>query len=947
VRRLRSGWNPAARAATPYNTLSRFPPKRHSGVCCLAVDEAHCVSEWGHDFRKEFRELGSLRAALPGVPFVALTATATGRVRQDIAASLRLRAPHAALASFDRPNIVYAARQGTATADVAALVRAELAASASGSGSVIVYCLTRDGVESTASALSAAGVPGVRHYHGALAVGARDAAHGAFADDSCRVIVATVAFGMGIDKKDVRHVIHCGAPKSLEAYYQESGRAGRDGLPAKATLLWSAQDFTRADFYTRDVASAQQREAVVQAMGAMRSYAAAPGCRRAALLAHFGEPPCADDAPARDAATCCDNCSRGGAQRDMAEDARLLLGAVEQTRGTFGAGVPIAVLRGGRGQDVTKPGREFHIKAAVYGKGRARSERWWRALFDLLLASGLLAPRALAGAGGGGGGGRGGGAGTVYELSPAGRACLQAQGAVMLPVSQELLAEESGGGGGGGGRGGAGGAPAGDGGNPALAAALRAWRSARAAAEGKPAYVYLTDAMLAALCAAAPQSLAALRAVPGFGPARADQFGAALLDIVAQHPAPEGGAGADADGAGAAAAAAGGASAAGGTGRLSDAERALHDELLAWRGAAATRLRARPEHLLGGPALLRLAAERPAAAEGTHGLRSVEGVNDFVLRTVGAELLRAIADGAQRHGLALDAGAAAAARRAAEAHARLAAANAAAAAMHGGGGGGGGVPVAPGAVTGALGRLGCAARAAAGVGPLGPAATASLEAWRAGETPERIAAGRRDSTGAPKPILPGSVLSHLLDAARTGAALDWGRLAADAGLGTPGMFSPRQLAAAVATATAAAGGAELKLRDVRAALPEAQADALDAARKGAVWDAIRFAIAARDCGVDLAAAEEEAAPEAEAGAEADAEAELSGKRPREEPAADAGAAPGGGVRAAALALLAARGGATRAELAAAVGEAGLDAALADAALEGEIYYDRGGRYLPL
>jgi hypothetical protein len=162
------------------------------------------------------------------------------------------------------------------------------------------------------------------------------------------------------------------------------------------------------------------------------------------------------------------------------------------------------------------------------------------------------------------------------------------------------------------------------------------------------------------------------------------------------------------------------------------------------------------------------------------------------------------------------------------------------------------------------------------------------------------------------------------------------------------MFSPRQLAEAVAAATAAAGGAELKLRDVRAALPAAQADALDAARKGAVWDAIRFAIAARDCGVDLAAAEEESGAEPEAGAEADAgaEAEPSGKRPREEPAADAGAAPGGSVRAAAVALLAARGGATRAELAAALGDTGLDAALADAAMEGEIY-ERGGRYLPL
>jgi len=394
--------------------------RRRRGVCSLVVDEAHLVSEWGHSFREAFRLLGALRERLPGVPLAAFTATAPRWVRNDIAHWLRLRSPLLSVAPLDRPNITYAAR--ALTDGLPGLVR-EVRARLRSGGALIVFVPTVEGAEEAARALVAAGAPSVLLYHGQLDDEARAAAQAAFSGGRAPVtMVATSAFSMGVDRADVRSVLFYGAPRSLESFAQGSGRAGRDGLPAAATLLHCGADWTRLAWYSRECADDRQRLAAARDFMAVRAFCSSFCCLRSLLLAHLGE------AAAARTATCgaCSVCLQRGAEpRDAAAPARLLLRAVRETGDRFGAGLPVDVLRGSRSERVTRAGREFHARCPVFGLGAGRPAAFWKELLHLLLAEGLLvATPQLA---------DDGLVFITYALAPAGAALLR-DGGAQLPL---------------------------------------------------------------------------------------------------------------------------------------------------------------------------------------------------------------------------------------------------------------------------------------------------------------------------------------------------------------------------------------------------------------------------------------------------------------------------------------------------------------------------------
>ena len=350
--------------------------ERTVGLSLIAVDEAHCVSEWGHDFRPEYRQLGQLRIRYPQVPMMALTATATERVRQDILEQLQLSDPHIHIASFNRPNLYYEVRQKNKTSfgELVQLLREKP------DEPVIIYCQSRKSVDELSESLRNQGIRALP-YHAGMTNEQRTENQSRFIRDDVSVLVATIAFGMGIGKPDVRAVIHYDLPRNLEGFYQESGRAGRDGLPAQCIIFFNHGDRTKIEYMIGQKTDEQEQRIARQQLQQMVAYSESSICRRRVLLGYFGETLRGDNCGN------CDNCQSESTTEDRTSDARKFLYTVAKTGQRFGFRHIVDVLRGANNQKI----RDYrHDQLPIYGIGKDQSADEWQRIGRSLIHQGLL-----------------------------------------------------------------------------------------------------------------------------------------------------------------------------------------------------------------------------------------------------------------------------------------------------------------------------------------------------------------------------------------------------------------------------------------------------------------------------------------------------------------------------------------------------------------------------
>lgn len=466
-------------------------------VNLLAIDEAHCISEWGHDFRPEYRRLVELRERFPSLPIMALTATATERVRDDIRTLLRLRNPACYVGSFNRPNLTYRVQ---AKVNPFEQVLAFLQSQPQDSG--IVYCQSRKTTEGLAKRLQAHGIM-AQPYHAGLTAEERTRHQELFLRDEVQVICATIAFGMGINKPNVRFILHHDLPKNLESYYQETGRAGRDGLPSTCVLLFSAGDMVKQQRFIEEKPDIQEQQIARTQLQQMVQYAECPTCRRAQLLQYFGEK--------FESKNCrgCDNCLAPRDTFDGTEATHTLLSCLAQIRQKSGFGVGLnhllAVLTGANTEKIR---RWDHAQLAMYGKGKGRSRDEWAAISRELLRLGYLHQRAEPF--------------MVLEITDQGRRFLQEPQTIMLtrPMStperkvqltSDLAHDE------------------------VLFTRLRQLRKTLADARDIPAYVVFSDMALRQMAREYPTNEQEFLRINGVGNRKLQEFGTVFLAAIADH----------------------------------------------------------------------------------------------------------------------------------------------------------------------------------------------------------------------------------------------------------------------------------------------------------------------------------------------------------------------------------------------------------------------------
>ena len=475
----------------------------------IAVDEAHCISEWGHEFRPDYRNLRQLRADFPRVPVIALTATATARVKDDIVEQLGLQRGRIFLSSFDRANLTYSVetKEGFWSKLLSLL-------NDHNGESTIIYCFSRRETEELAEDLNDRGLL-ARPYHAGLDPEVRRRTQEDFIRDRVPIIVATIAFGMGIDKPDIRLVVHHSLPKSLEGYYQETGRAGRDGLPSECVLFYSRADRAKQDYFINQLEDPQEQRNARQKLSQMVEFAEVPTCRRKSLLAYFGEE------TMRDSCGGCDVCLAEGDELDATEITQKTLSAVIRTGERFGALHVARVLRGSREKRLLELG---HDKLSVYGIARDYTEDQIREVIGHLQARGLLV--------------RNEGEFATLSVSQRGKEFLTRREGLSLPRLKTGADE---------GRPGASTRGIGerraatvtaDDYDQELFEELRALRRDLADQQGVPPFVVFGDVSLRYMAAAFPQSLENFARAPGVGKAKLEQYGERFVAAIRGYAEP-------------------------------------------------------------------------------------------------------------------------------------------------------------------------------------------------------------------------------------------------------------------------------------------------------------------------------------------------------------------------------------------------------------------------